>query len=215
MATPLFLCGLICFLDKFRDRRRSFRNESVQTDELVVNTIDDINPPPPSYNSISTVVFIDQSTQTTEVSSVRTIKVRESNDQNCSLVKQLVATSAFQNQAVVEGPEPSTNHKQPAGGQLTTPANEIPSLSDYKKLTNEKQVCVPFANQHVAGQKPTNQEPIWTSSANEKVGLALPKAGVQTRRLDRRRRARASRNVLRTRVIRYSDKTKNKYQVKR
>ncbi len=200
MATPLYLCGLICFLDKFRDRRRSFRDESVQTDELVVHTIDDINPPPPSYNSISPVVFIDRSTQTTEVSTVRTIQVRESLDQNCFLVKQLVATSAYQNQAVVEEPDPSTNHKQPAS------ANGDPSLSDNKKLTNENQVSVPFANQLTAGQKRTNQEPNWTGATNEKAGRALPKTGVQTRRLDRRRRARASWNVLRTRVIRSDHK---------
>jgi hypothetical protein len=201
MATPLYLCGLICFLDKFRDRRRSFRDESVQTDELVVNMIDDINPPPPSYNSISPVVFIDRSTQTTEVSAVRTIQVRESFDQNCSLVKQLVATSAYQNQVVVEEPEPSTNHKQPAHGQLTTSANVIPSQSDNKKMTNENQVSVTFVNQLTAGQKQTNQEPIWTGSTNEKAGR-----GLQTRRLDRRRRARASWNVLRTRVIRSDHK---------
>jgi hypothetical protein len=206
MATPLYLCGLICFLDKFRDRRRSFRDESVQTDELEVHMIDDINPPPPSYNSISPVVFIDRSTQTTEVSAVRTIQVRESNDQNCSLVKHLARASAYQNQAVVEEPEPSTNHKQPACELMTTSANEIPSLSDNKKLTNKNQVCVPFANQHAAGQKRTNQEPIWTGSTNEKAGRALPKNGVQTRRLDRRRRARASWNVLRTRVIRSDHK---------
>jgi hypothetical protein len=213
MAAPLYLCGLICFLDKLRDRRRTFRDESVQTDELEVHIIDDINPPP-SYNSISPVVFIDRSTQTTEVRTVRTIQVRESNDQNCSLVKQLVATSAYQNQAVVEEPEPSANHKQPACGELKTSANEAPSLSDNKKLTNENQVSVPFAYQ-LTGQKRTNQKPIWNSSTNEKAGRPLPKTGCQTRRLDRRRRARASWNVLRTRVIRYSDKTKNKYQVKR
>jgi hypothetical protein len=168
--------------------------------------IDDINPPPPSYNSISPVVFIDRSTQTTEVSAVRTIQVRESHDQNCSLVKQLAATSAYQNQAVVEEPEPSTNHKQAAHGQLTTSANKIPSLSNNKKLTNENQVAVPFANQLTAGQKRTNQEPVWTSSTNEKAGRTLPKIGVQTRRLERRRRARASWNVLRTRVIRSDHK---------
>jgi hypothetical protein len=206
MSTPLYLCGLICFLNKFRDRRRSFRDESVQTDELEVNAKDDINPPPPSYNSISAIVFTDRSTQTTEVSTVRTIRVRESNDQNCSSVKQLVATSAYQNQAVVEEPEPSTNHKQPAHGQLKTSANEVPSLSDNKRLTNENQISVPFANQLTAGQKRTNQEPIWTSSANKKAGRALPKTGVQIRRLDRRRRARASWNVLRTRVIRSDHK---------
>jgi hypothetical protein len=201
MATPLYICGLICFLDKLRDRRRSFRDESVQTDELEVNTIDDFNPPP-SYNSISPVVFIDRSTQTTEVSAVRTIQVRESNDQHCFLAEQLVATSAYQNQAVVEEPEPSTNHKKPAYGLLTTSAHEVPSLSDNKRLTSENQVCVPFANQHAAGQKRTNHEPVWTGSTNERAGRPLPKTGVQTRRLDRRRRARASWNVLRTRVIR-------------
>jgi hypothetical protein len=191
MATPLYLCGLICFLDKLRDRRRTFRDESVQTDELVVHTIDYINPPPPSYNSISPVVFIDRSTQTTEISAVRTIRVQESNDQ----------TSAYQNQAVVEEPEPSTNHKQPACELLPTSAIEDPSLSDRTKLTNKNQVSVPFANQLTAGQKRTNQEPNWTSSTKEKAGR-----GLQTRRLDRRRRARASWNVLRTRVIRYDHK---------
>jgi hypothetical protein len=200
MATPLYLCGLICFLDKLRDRRRTFRDESVQTDELEIHMIYDINPPPPSYNSISPVVFIDRSTQTTEVSAVRTIQVRESTDQNCSLVKQL-ATSANHNQAGVEKPELSTNHKQPACGELKTSANEAPSLSDNKKLTNENQVSVPFANQLTAGQKPTNQEPIRTGATNEKAGR-----GLQTRRLDRRRRARASWNVLRTRVIRSDHK---------
>ena len=123
---------------------------------MLQHLLEDILGPPPSY--VPNVVFIDRSTQTSSVSTVQLIQVKESSNQR-SLDENLLDLDDQPENLLGDW----ANHKRPASCQMGALANRKPS--HFQEPPNQKSDNMNIANQ----ERPrdlTNPKTILADSVN-------------------------------------------------